>query len=167
MVDVADSSYVLEAAQARFIGGPVSISVACADANLVPSVARAFGCRLSTDRRQVTVFLSATRAATLLRDLGAGGAVAAVFSRPSTHQTLQLKGRVVAVGALAPGDRERMSAYGEQFSTEILALGYPEKFAHALVMPVSDDAVAVCFAVAAAFEQTPGPAAGRRLPTQP
>jgi hypothetical protein len=167
MASIAGSGYLLDAQQARFIGGPVSINIASADANLVPSVARAFGCRLSRDRLTLTVFLPEARAAALLRDLRAGGAIAAVFSRPSSHRTLQLKGRDVVIAALAPGDRERMLAYGEQLAAEIRGLGYPEPFARALVMPVGDAAVAASFAPLAAFEQTPGPAAGQALPIRP
>lgn len=158
-----DESYRLGPEHAQFIAGPVSINVASCDANFVPSVARAFGCRLSADRGQVTVFLPVPSSPILLRDLRAGGAVAAVFSRPSTHQTLQLKGCDVIVASLALDDRERMLAYGEQFSAEIHGLGYPERFAQGLVAAVKEDAVAVSFTPAAAFEQTPGPAAGQRL----
>jgi hypothetical protein len=159
--------FILDAEQAGFIGGPVSINVASSDANLVPSVARAFGCRLTPDRGRVTLFLSGMRSPALLRDLRAGGAVAAVFSRPSTHRTLQLKGRDAVVGRLEQDDRERMLAYGDQFRAEILGLGYSERFVEGLVAAVTDEAVAVCFAPMAAFEQTPGPAAGQRLATRP
>jgi hypothetical protein len=156
-------AFALEWEHAGFLGGPVSINVASADANLVPSLGRAFGCRLSPGRDRVTVFLPVTWSPALLRDLGAGGPLAAVFSRPSTHRTLQLKGRDVVVEALAPDDRERMLAYGEQFGNEIRGLGYSEPFTKGLVAAVRDEAVAVTFTPFAVYAQTPGPGAGQQL----
>ncbi|MEZ5589109.1 MAG: hypothetical protein R3E46_18755 [Sedimenticolaceae bacterium] len=149
--------------QAGFITGPVSINVASCDLNLVPSVTRAFGCRASVDRREITVFLSTPRSADVLRDIRAGAMVAVVFSRPSTHRTLQLKGRDARIMPLARGDRALMIAYGAAFSTEIRDLGYPELFAGGLASGVDDDAVALVFTPCAAFEQTPGPLAGQAL----
>jgi hypothetical protein len=111
----------------------------------------------------VTVFLSVQRAEQLLKDLRAGGAVAVVFTRPTTHQTIQLKGNEAAIVPLVDGDRELMRAYGSGFLEEIRAIGYRDPFASAMMMAVAEEAVGVRFTPTAAFEQTPGPQAGQRL----
>ncbi len=154
---------LLDAAQAAFLSGPVAINVASHDAARLPSVTRAFGCRVSTDRREVVVFLSHKRSGRILNDLAAGAPIAAVFSRPKTHMTLQLKAAGARIQRLAEGDREIMLACGAAFIAEIMALGYSESFARALMAPAGDEAVAVAFTSQAVFEQTPGPKAGMRL----
>ena len=165
MTTSASTRQRLTPLQVDFILGPVSISVASADVNLAPSLARAYGCRYTDDRCEVTLFLPVPRSESLLCDLRAGAAVAAVFSRPSTHQTLQLKGAQANTMPLARGDRESMIAYGKAFVAEIGALGYADLFTGKLVSAVTEDAVAISFRPVAAFEQTPGPAAGKSLDT--
>ena len=158
---------LLDATQAAFLGGPVAINLASHDDAQVPSIARACGCKVSADRREVVVFLSKRRSQAILRDLEAGAPLAVVFSRPRTHETLQLKGGHGRIRPLGPGDREIMLACGAAFSAEIIALGYSEHFSKALMAPVEDDAVGVAFKPDALFEQTPGPKAGMRLAPEP
>lgn len=154
---------LLDAPQAAFLGGPVAINVASLDAARLPSVARAFGCRVSADRREVVVFLSQQRSRRILDDLTAGAPIAVVFSRPKTHVTFQLKAVRARIRRLAKGDREIMLAYGAAFIAEIMALGYSESFSRALMAPARDEALGVVFTPDAVFEQTPGPKAGMRL----
>ena len=158
---------LLDAAQAAFLVGPVAIGMASHDGDRIPSLSRAFGCRVSPDRREVTVFLSRHHSGPLLRDLADGAPVAAVFSRPLTHETLQLKAEGVRLVELEPGDRAIMLAAGDAFAAELTALGYPEAFCRALMAPSGDDAVAAVFTPMALFEQTPGPKAGARLEPKP
>ena len=162
-----DGQPLLNSAQAAFLRGPVSISAASRDAGLAPSLARVYGCRVSADRREVVLFFSRRRSAAVLRDLQAGSPIAVVFSRPGTHETLQLKAPGARIRPLAPRDRALMRAYGAAFAAEIRELGYLEDFAQALMAPTGDEALAVAFTPAALFEQTPGPHAGRRLEPQP
>lgn len=154
---------LLDATRADFLTHHVSILVGSCSADCVPSVARAYGCRVAPDRRAVTVFLSVAQSQQVLRDLRAGGGIAVVFSRPRTHETVQLKGERPLITPLADGDREAMRAYGRSFGEEVGAIGFGESFQHAIMSGVEDEAVAVSFTPSAAFEQTPGPSAGRPL----
>jgi len=154
---------LLDVDQVAFLGEPVAINVASRDAALTPSVARAYGCRVSSDRRQVTVFLSLLRSRGLLRDLRAGAPIAVVFTRPVSHRSLQLKAATADVEPLAPADQALMRAYGEAFCRELLTIDAPEHVARAMTQPVDDESVAVTFSPAAVFDQTPGPSAGKRL----
>ena len=99
----------------------------------------------------------------MLRDLEEGGPIAAIFSRPKTHVSLQLKGERAEILPVTAADRQLMLAYGAAFAAEIMALGYPADFAQAMVRGSGEAAVGVRFVVGAAFEQTPGPHAGERL----
>ena len=158
---------VLDEQHAGFITRRVSILVASCNADRMPSLTRAFGCRVSPDRRTVTLFLSVPRSESLLRDLRAGGAIAVVFSRPSTHETLQLKGASASIVPIEVDDRAHMRAYGESLADDIRQIGWQEPFVSALVTVLGEEAVGVAFTPNAAFVQTPGPAAGRRLEPNP
>lgn len=153
----------LDAEQAAFVQGPVSINAASRNAAFVPSAARGFGCRVDDDGRRLTVFLPCGRCADLLADLRGGGPIAVVFSRPSTHRTLQVKGIRATVAPLARGDRDAMLDYGRSFGGEILMLAWDDTFATAMTTGVGEDAVAAVFVPAALYDQTPGPGAGRLL----
>jgi hypothetical protein len=155
--------HILDESRAAFILGPVSINVASCNANLVPSVARAYGCRVVLAQQKVTVFLAVARSRALLQDLRSGGAIAITFSRPKTHQTMQLKGRNAEVTPLRPNDRDVISAHSEAFCDEICALGYPDHFAQAMRLSAVEDVLSVSFIPTEAFEQSPGTAAGLRL----
>jgi hypothetical protein len=122
----------------------------------------AVGCRLSEDRRQVTVLLPEPSSRAVLADLRANGHIAVVFSEPSTHRTLQVKGEDAA---LVSGDA-RDAALAEQhlrnFVDEIGQLGFVAEVARTM-LGHDRQLMAVRFTVSAAFEQMPGPAAGEPL----
>lgn len=167
MTLAAFHSSVIDLAWAVFLAGPVAINVASRSPAMVPSVARAYGCRVSPDRRQVTILLAEGRARAVLRDLAEGGPIAAVFSRPQTHVSLQLKGERAEVLPATAADLELMRAYGLAFAAEICALGYSEAFAGRFAKPCGEPAAAVRFEPLALFEQTPGPRAGEPLGSNP
>lgn len=154
---------LLDEARARFITDRVAIIAGSRNAENLPSVVRAYGCRVAPDYRQVTIFVARDHSSALLEDLRAGNGIAVVFTRPSTHETLQLKSPQVRIGPLAADDRERMRAYGRMFREELGTLGCQDPFLEAMIAPVELDALAVTFAPVAAFEQTPGPNAGQPL----
>lgn len=150
-----------------FLTRRVSILAGSCDAEGLASVARAYGCRIGGDGYSVTVFLATAQSQAVLRDLRAGGRIAVVFTRPTTHETVQLKGPGARIAPLAPGDRECMRAYAASFGEEIGRIGFAAPFARAIMAGAEDEALAVHFVPDAAFEQTPGPAAGQPLRTAP
>lgn len=157
---------LLDAVRADFITHHVAINVASCSAARVPSVVRAHGCRVSPDRRRVTLFVSVPRAARLIADLRAGGGIAAVFTLPHTHETLQLKGARADVVPLAPGDDTCIRAYVESFVKELSRIGLREALGRAVMSSADEESVGLTFEPNAAFVQTPGPKAGSRLEPQ-
>ncbi len=149
--------------QVAFITRDVSLSIASRDVRRVPSVCKAVGCRVAPDRRRVTLLVEAAANAQLLADLRATAAVAAVFSLPATHETLQLKGRDACVQAADAEDIALARAHNEAFAQHLVPLGYPLAFARAVHDFRDDDLVAVSFTVSDIFAQTPGPGAGARM----
>jgi hypothetical protein len=102
-------------------------------------------------------------AADVVRDLRAGHPVAAVFSEPATHRTLQVKGLRAEVGAVTPADREHVRQHLEVTIAHLVPLGYEEAGIRTYFAHQPEQLVAVSFVPVAAFEQTPGPGAGRPL----
>jgi hypothetical protein len=154
---------VIDPTHVALMRGAVSIHVASRSAANVASVARAVGCRIADDLSNVAVFLPAAQAHDVLADVRACGQIAVVFSRPSTHRTIQLKGDDGRVVPLRPGDPGRVADYADAFVGEIAGLGYPADLGRALLAVEAGDLVAVEFTPDAAFRQTPGPDAGARL----
>jgi hypothetical protein len=155
---------LLDEANAAFVQGGVSVVAASRDAALVPSMGRVSGCRVSTDRRAVTLYVASGQAVQLLADVRASGRIAVVFSQPSTHRTLQLKADDARVRALRRSELVIVERYVDAFAAEIEPLGHTTEQARTLLKCREDDLVAVDFAPSAAFEQTPGPKAGTPLP---
>lgn len=158
-----DPPPLIGAEQAALIEGRVSIIVGSRDAQRRPHLMRAAGARLSPDRRRVTLLLPQARSRAVLDDLRDNGQVAVVFSEPSSHRTLQLKGSDAAVSPCGPEDAALAERYLRGFVVEIGQLGFSADLAHT-ILGQGESLVALHFSVGAAFEQTPGPAAGQPLP---
>lgn len=157
-------SMQLSPEQVAFLHGPLSINLAASGRDGWPCICRAHGCSVARDRRSVTVLLSARRGRELLDALDAGSGIAAVFSRPATHATLQLKAvkasRVVMNATLKACN----ARYAKQFAEELVGLGYgPDLGQGIIALMAASDLIALRFAPEIVFDQTPGPAAGRVL----
>lgn len=141
----------------------VSLIVSSAGPDLVPSVMRAVGSRVDDGGRRITAYLSRSQSTTLLRDIARSGRLAAVFSQPSTHLTLQLKSRRVRLREADASDAAPLAAYLRSMQDELAALGYPRDLATVMLAHRRDDLVAVEFQPDEAFDQTPGLRAGARV----
>jgi len=155
----------LDVEHAAFMQSGVSVIVATRDASLDPEVVRAGGCRLSRDRRRVTLLVDPARAERLLADMAANGMVAVVFSQPSTHRTIQLKGSDAVTTTAGRRDRALLATQRTAWIEDLLRIGYSRDFAEALWGPLPQALVAIVFTPSAAFQQTPGPAAGQLIRT--
>ena len=147
---------------AELVSRHISIIVGSRDRALRPHLMRAVGCRLSPDGRRVTLLLPQGRSAEVLADLRDNGQIAVVFTEPSSNQTLQVKGQDARVAACGPDEQALAEAYLQGFVEEIGQLGLAAEVAHT-ILGHDDGLVAVHFTIASAFDQTPGPAAGRPL----
>lgn len=163
---VPASQPILDASVAAFIQSGLSITVASCGERLVPSIAKAVGCQVAPDRRAVTVLLFADHAETVCRDIARNGRIAVCFSRPSTHQTVQLKGSDAVPVPTTPQDIATARQNLDRFAHDLDPLGWKNDFVDALLWRDPADLVALRFSPEAAFAQTPGPAAGTALATR-
>ncbi len=155
---------VLDEASARFIAEQaVSMALSSRDARLRPSISKAAGVRISADRCRVTVLVDQQLGADVVRDLRAGHPLAAVFSEPATHRTVQLKAARAELLPVTPADREAARQHFEATVAHVAPLGYDEAGIRCYFAHQPEQLVAVSFVPTAAFEQTPGPGAGRPL----
>lgn len=158
-----DDTPLVDEELAAFLQSGVSVHAASRDAANVPCLMRGVGCRVSPDRRRVTVFLVSSQCARLLADFAANGAIAFVASLPSTHRTVQLKGTDARREELQPGDEALVARQREAFARDLAGAGYDRGVGHILVGDDGSGPVAVTFTPTAAFVQTPGPGAGAPL----
>lgn len=153
----------LDAELAAFVQGGVSIVAASRVDKRSPVIARAVGCRVSPNRRQITLLVASSQAAAFLEGIRSTRAIAAVFSQPSTHRTIQFKGTDAALAPPQEGDRDLIAAYTRAFCEELAPLGYHPEQIRAVLSCEADDYVAVTFSISTAYSQTPGPRAGEPL----
>ena len=143
--------------------GGASVIVSSCDAELVPSVMRAVGSQVSAQGRLVTVYLCRSQSDQLLRDVARSGRLAAVFSQPSSHRTVQLKTRGARLREAREDDAPVLQHYLKGMERELTLIGFGPVYARAMLAHNLDDVVAIEFEPDQAFDQTPGPKAGRAI----
>lgn len=153
---------LLDNATAAFIQGGVSILASSCDGEGCLSVVRAVGCRVSKDLRRVTVLVPGPHP--FLEVVRRSDKIAVAFTRPSTHEALQLKGETVSVARRRQNDPALSARYVDAFAADVCPLGYTREFMRALTWSDPETLAAVTFRPGAAFVQTPGPRAGERWP---
>jgi hypothetical protein len=154
---------LIDTSHAAFITRGISISVSSCGADLMPSVARGIGCRVSKDRHSVSVLVSKIQAAELLAHVRERGVIAVAFSEPATHRTIQLKGVDAGVVDASADDVLQAALYCDSFTHELSHLGFDARVVRTLLACVPHDMARITFTPNAAFSQTPGPHAGQAL----
>jgi len=154
---------MLDSQTVQFIQRYVSMNLATTDANNRPAVTRVFGCRVNETADQLTIFLSSANNQILLDNIRNTRNIAVVFSRPTTHQTLQLKGNDAELLPVAETDLAIINSYRESMVEELSSIGYPTAFTHSLIPPITQIDTAMRFTPITAFTQTPGPQAGKKI----
>lgn len=163
MTAPANISPLLDAGQIAFVRGGVSISVGSCGSSGLPQLVRGIGCRVADDGSQVTIFVPEAKSQQVQRDIFANGAIAAVFTRPSTHRTLQIKSREARVTALSAADVALVHAYRDAFVEELGTIGFREDMVRTLLAAPDSELVGLSFRPTEAYTQTPGPNAGKPL----
>lgn len=158
---------MLDREQLGFLQTGVSISLAACNPAGLASISRGLGCKVSGDGQRVSVFIRHSQSLELLENVRASGRVANVFSLPSSHRTLQLKGSDARVEAFDQHDLGRIETHVVDFIGEVGPLGIPAEVVRAMLAFPADDLVTVTYTPCAAFSQTPGPKAGEPIGAAP
>lgn len=144
-----------------FILGGVSAAVATRDRARTPHLARLVGCACEGDR--LVLYVPHQQAVDVLADIADNGAVAAVFTRPQDHRTVQLKGGPATVVPVDAAARERVAAYCRAFADSLGSLGFAREYTVALLEGAAHELVGIAFEPREAYTGTPGPRAGSRI----
>jgi hypothetical protein len=156
---VADTDASISPQLAEFLHSGLIMFLATRSADLTPTSVIAAGLRVDTPRR-VTVFVTEAMAAPVLPNLAHNGEMAVTMSNVLDHRSIQLKGRLVAVGPASEVDRAFQAQYMERFRPAMTMFGVPRSIAARLAWWPSR---AVQMDVREMFVQTPGANAGRPL----
>ena len=92
-----------------------------------------------------------------------GSPIAATFSRPTTHGSIQFKARAARLDEPGRNDYLAAERQREKFSTELIQCAYSPEFTERYTAFAPHELVVVEFDPDETFDQTPGPAAGARL----
>ena len=157
------SDAVLDEKVLEFLRRRVVVSVASCNHEGVPSLLRCVGFRILDSPQRVTVFVRANESPRLVDDIRSSSRVAVVFSEPSTHRSLQIKGDDAQVGALEDGDAALIKRHCDSVVAELAPLGYPARWLRTVLDTTALEVLAVRFTPGSAFAQTPGPRAGAPL----
>lgn len=153
---------VLTPALAAFCQSGVGIALASTDRSGRPVVGRGLSCRVAADG-QLRIVLRESSNTGLLRAIRDGARIAATFSQPTTHRSIQLKAAGAAIVPVAVADGPAALAQTSAFRAELVAVGYSAAFAAGYTGFEPHDLGTIEFLPEEAFVQTPGPSAGSAL----
>jgi hypothetical protein len=146
----------------EFIQSGVSIIVGVVGADGRAKAGRALAARVITGGTIRLIFTEDGNASILLT-ARSGGPIAVTFSAPMSHRTIQLKATSSRAEQFEPDDQKCLERQMDAFAEALRAVGHPASFVQAFCEGRLANLVALSFSPYAAFEQTPGPGAGREL----
>lgn len=136
------------------------VLLATRDAQLHPHSGRGFRASRGTQRDHLVVWAVPSQSVQVIDDLRDNGAVAVLISVPMTHETFQLKGRMVSIEDAPASDEPMVRARLEMLCQDGERMGVSRRMVERLeIWP----AQLITIAVEQIFRQTPGPGAGDRV----
>ena len=157
----SEKAPVLTPALIEFVHSGVAVGVATRDDMMQPAFARAWGPRVSADRRSLSVCVAAAEDSATRSNLEGNGAVALGFCPPTIAKALQVKGVAVVLGDPGPDALEPVERHVGAFRAECGRIGVSPEVANRMFD--GSTLVLISVAIHEGFDQTPGPTAGRRL----
>ena len=147
---------------AEFCQSGVSVVIASCGPDHRPVVGRGLACRIDGSGK-VRIVLRQTTNLALLQAIETGAGLAATFTRPTTHRSIQLKAAGARLAPPAMSDGPAAAAQTAGFRADLVEAGYGEVFATGYCAYEPHELAALDFVPEHAFVQTPGPSAGSAL----
>lgn len=151
--------YAIDADLEAFLLGGVACQVATADLEGRPQSGWAWGPRVNADG-SLTLFVETKRAARRLANLPLNPRVAAIFADPISYRSIQLKGTWLSTRGATEEDQAWVKRHRELFASNVVLIGEGPEAIRNMYM---SDIIRIDMRVDAAFDQTPGPEAGKPL----
>ena len=152
---------VLDPDVVEFVLGGVVVGVATRDDDLRPAFARGWGPGVLAGGRSLRLCVAAPSGSRVRANLEGNGAIAVGFSPPTIARAVQVKGVAAVVEEPGVEDLERAERHFCLFEEETAQIAAPAHVPRRMF--VRSGLIAVEFTIDEAFDQTPGPTAGRRL----
>ncbi len=146
--------------QRTLIESGAAVSVATRSRDLIPDALRAWGPRVSPDRRSIELFVDRPNSQRCVENLQDNGRIAMCFVNVHTFRALQLKGRCVEIGDPGPDDWAWIDRHRAAFTEATFQIGFVPEVVRNMW---STQVVKLRFVVEEFFDQTPGPGAGREI----
>lgn len=146
----------------EFIQSGVSVIVGVVGADGRAQAGRALATRVESDGAFRLMYPADGNAA-ITASAQSGGPIAVTFSAPLSHRTIQLKAGSSRAEQLDPEDRISVEHQIDAFAAILRVLGFPPPLVKSFCNNRSKSISVLSFVPQAAYEQTPGPGAGREL----
>ena len=150
----------IDDSQRNLIESGAAVSVGTRSRDLAPDALRAWGPRVSADRRSIAVFVDRPHSQRCVANLQDNGRIAICFVDIHTFRALQLKGRCVEIGDPGPDDWAWIERHRTAFTEATVEMGF---LAEVVRNMWSTQVVKLRFVVEEFFDQTPGPQAGKEI----
>lgn len=144
----------------EFVESGVAVLVGTGDAQRRPHVTYGWGPRVREDGTSIDVFIDEARSAQTLANARAGGRVAMTIADPVSVRSVQFKGTFIEAGEATDEDVSWVKRHREAFVVSTSLVADPPAIIRGLWM---EDVVRLSFRAEMAFDQTPGPNAGKPL----
>ena len=138
----------------------VAVLIGWVDSTGHPRVNYAWGPRVHPDARTLSVYVERERCATLVALAAARPQIAVTFAEPVSARSIQMKGPLVGMGEPNEAERAWVARQRDAMTVSTSLIGDPPHIIRNLWM---DDVIRFDVHVDRAFDQTPGPNAGRPL----
>jgi hypothetical protein len=149
-----------------FLESGISVVVGTRDMRLAPEIVRAWGPRVSKDRKSVSLCVPMATGGKTLDNLESNGRISASFTLPTNLQSVQLKGTWIETTEPDAADLAAVAQHREAFALLNEKIGIPRRAVDTLwrrELETSSVFMKLRFATEQIFDQTPGPDAGSRL----
>lgn len=146
----------LEKLHASLEGG-ISVLVATADANGIPSCCRGIAVRPGEGFETLTVYVPVATAHETLANVATTHRIAVSFTQPLPHNSIQVKGLSRGVRMASDAEQPFVREELDKFAGQLDAIGLPRRITRSIT---HWPAFAIDMSVEEVFDQTPGPKAG-------
>lgn len=153
---------VLTSELAEFCQSGLSVVLGSRDGYGQPLVARGLACRINAEGLVRIIYCEQPNFA-LQQAIENGAPIAATFTKPFSHRSIQLKASGARIVRVVVQDGAAAFAQTRTFHQELIDVGHTEKFASGYTRFEPHELAALEFLPEAAFVQTPGPNAGSVL----
>jgi hypothetical protein len=154
------TSFRVDADLKAFLESGVAVLVGTGDEERRPCVVYGWAPRVHEDGTKIDVFVDTVRSDQTVTNARANGRIALTVADPVSYRSVQVKGTLCEICKADARDRAWVQRHHEAFIVSTSLVGDPPG---TIANLWTDDVTRLTFAAERAFDQTPGPDAGKPL----